>query len=612
MASSTRPQATIAGLEAAIARAPQLLDGAVLRRLALWAQDPDARPRIEALIAGEDWDEIRDAFGGELTFGTAGLRGRMGIGPNRMNAQMVGIATRALAAYLLELHAAHRGVVVSWDTRRESAAFAARVRDLLSAQGVRVFCFDADRPAPELSFAVRETGAIAGVMITASHNPKDDNGYKISWEHGGQIGPEIADAIFSRMTELLPETGVFAAPTAAPPARRAEVVTLGHEVDEAYLKQLTAHVLDHAALADLRVVYDPLYGCGRRLLPEALLRAGLRAENLTMVEAHARPPAHGELGDFVGLTSLNPADRGVLDEAFALARAWGADLVLATDPDADRLVAGIEVDGAWTRLAANQTWPMVLEDRLTALAARGELTPDMVVVRSWVTTSLLDAIARAHGIRAVEVPTGFKWIAEEMTRRNVVGGFEESDGMSVGTHTREKDALLAALLVAEMAARAKARGETLAERLDGLARRFGRHENLARHLSFAGLEGRRALDRVRAVLCADPSAPFPADEVAEVTARHDGVEARLRAGTRVIIRPSGTEAKLKVYVEQVGAPAAGRPVEGGGRAEAERALEETCARLAQFARGDAAIRDPAARAAVRDPVASAAPGRPRD
>jgi phosphoglucomutase len=554
------------------------LDPDLQRRLDQWSRDPVSKPEIDRLLADENWEEIRDAFGAELTFGTAGLRGKMGVGPNRMNARNVSIATRALAGYVREIRAEARGIVISWDTRHGSSAFAEQTRNILGAHGIKVFAFDGDRPVPELSFAIRETGAIAGVMITASHNPKVYNGYKVSWEHGGQIGQEIAAAILARMRNIgsLDADVAIARPSGT--TSHAALIRLAGEMDEKYLASIDAHVLDRKPLSELTVVYDPLYGCGRTLLPAALIRAGVRPNRLHLVEEHAHAPAGKALGDFDGLKSPNPASPGVLDAAIAKARAIGADLVLSTDPDADRLVAAVPTaPGAWSVLPANQTWPVLLDHRLRALKARGRLSADGVIVRSWVTTRLLDAVAAQHGVRTIEVPTGFKWIAEQMIAHDVLGGFEESDGMSIGTHTREKDALLAAVLVAETAARARREAKTLADLRDELFVRFGKHEARVLDLTFEGADGRNAIGRVTDALARDPSSIFGSSAAARFEHRYDGARAFLSDGTTITVRPSGTEPKVKVYVEAI---VRSEEAAGGAR----QLLDETADRIRKIAR----------------------------
>jgi phosphoglucomutase len=380
-------------------------------------------------------------------------------------------------------------------------------------------------------------------MITASHNPREYNGYKVSWEHGGQIGEEIASAILQRMQAIDP-TSIATSPA------RAEIAILGAPMDVRYLQRIDAHVIDRAPLADLKVVYDPLFGCGRRFVGPALFRAGVRPENLSIVEAHANPPEGHALGDFVGLKSPNPASPGALDLAIARAKSVGADIVLSTDPDSDRLVAAIPIEGVWTRLQANETWPVLLDDRLRKLKAKGKLPKDAVVVRSWVTTQLIDKVAADYGIPTIEVPTGFKWIAEQMLDHDVLAGFEESDGMSIGSHTREKDAQLAAVLVAETAAEARAQKKTLADLRDALYQRHGRHEAIVTDLTFEGVEGRRSIAKIRDVLAHRPEQIFGAGGAIEQ--KYDGARAKMADGTRVTVRPSGTEPKVKVYVEKIG------------------------------------------------------------
>jgi phosphoglucomutase len=308
-------------------------------------------------------------------------------------------------------------------------------------------------------------------------------------------------------------------------------------------------------------------------VPEALRRAGVPPDAIRIVEEHAAAPEGHTLGDFHGISSPNPSSKGVLDRAIALAKETGADVVVATDPDADRLcVATKDASGEWRVLPANETWSVLLDQKLATMQAKGLLPADAVVVRSWVTTEMLDRIAESYGLEAEQVPTGFKWIGELMTRKNVLAGFEESDGMSMGTHTREKCAQLAAVLAAEAAAQAKAQGTTIIGLREALEAKHGRHEARVQDLSFEGIEGREAIGRIKTVLARSPEKVF-SEAGTQIEQRYDGTRARLPSGAVVTVRPSGTEPKVKVYVEQI----------GGAEGRADRTLREIARRIRALA-----------------------------
>jgi phosphoglucomutase len=550
--------AKVAGLGEAMASGELDLDSASFARVLEWAADPEARSQIEALVAKKAWPEIRDAFSQDLSFGTAGLRGKMGVGPNRMNERNVAVATEALALEIEAHGKKDRGVVIAWDTRNGSDAYAALTAKILSAHGIKVYTFKSERPMPEMSFAIRKTGALAGVMITASHNPREYNGYKVSWDHGGQIGKEIADSILKRRQKV--------SPSEIATQGGSEPIALGDGMDEEYISSISSHVLEKGLMSQLRVLYDPLYGAGRKILPEALARGGVNPKNITVLAEHADAPKGHTLGDFVGISSPNPSSKGVLDLAISRAKEVGADLVLATDPDADRLVAAVkDKSGGFTIMRANDLWPIVLDHRLATLKARGEIPENAAVVRSWVTSALIDAVASSYGVPTVETPTGFKWIAEVMVERPVLGGFEESDGMSIGTHTREKCGQLAGVVVAEAAAAAKAKGKTLLDVRDDLFAKHGKYEAIVEDLTFEGVEGRQAIQRVKETLAKKPEALWKG---AGAENRYDGTRVKLEDGTTITVRPSGTEPKIKIYVEKIGEGAKDIMSEARSRIEA--------------------------------------------
>jgi phosphomannomutase len=544
--------------------------------------DPDEHDREElrALLdraAGDDEAaaELRDRFTGRLTFGTAGLRGVMGAGPNRMNLAVVRAATAAVAGWLTE-SVATPAVAVGCDARHRSAGFADEVARVLAGAGVRVLLLPRPGPTPLLAFAVRRLAASAGVMITASHNPAADNGYKLYLSGGAQVIPPVDAEIESRITRLGPLTAIPAASLDDP-----LIVRLGDEVTEAYLKAVTAPFAGGARAVEprLAVVYTPLHGVAGDLMLRAIERAGFAAPRVVAAQAAPDP-------DFPTARFPNPEEPGVLDLALAEAQRQGADLVLASDPDGDRLaVAWPGAPGAPAAPAAPGTpavpstpaviadgaWRMLTGDQLGALLGGylletegAQLTSDGIrplVATTIVSSTLLSKIAAAAGAWYRETLTGFKWIAraaDEIDARGgadvrFVFGYEEALGYMVGQVVRDKDGFGAALAVLSLAATAKLRGRTLHDAYDDLERAHGVH--LTEQLTLRIPDTAAVMRRIRAT---PPSAlgGFPVQAVTDYADRGTGLPQSdvlsyaLPLG-RVAIRPSGTEPKVKAYLEVV-------------------------------------------------------------
>lgn len=538
----------------------------VLRRAREWlAQDPDpdTRAELSALVEREDLAALEERFGAKLEFGTAGLRGELGAGPNRMNRVTVMRAAAGLAAVL----GPGKHVVIGYDARHKSDVFARDTAAVLTGAGLRASLLPRPLPTPVLAFAVRHLGADAGVTVTASHNPPRDNGYKVYWGDGSQIVPpldtEISTAIdaVGRVDDL-----PLGGPTTDPPpgglTTRAEPGTLtelGEEVVHAYLRAVTSLSLGDAR--DLRVAYTPLHGVGATTLDAAFLAAGF--DSPLMVEEQREPDP-----DFPTVSFPNPEEPGAMDLAIVLAAKTEADLIVANDPDADRCAVGVPLPGGGARmLTGDEVGGLLAEHVIT------HTTGDRMVATTIVSSTLLGKIAQAHGVRYGETLTGFKWIIK--AGPGLVFGYEEAIGYSVGSDAglpvRDKDGIGAALTVAAIAAAAKRDGRTLLDLLDDQARRYGLHatSQLSFRVSDLSLIT-NAMSRLRT----DPPATLGnlpvrrADDLARGDGGlppTDGLRYLLEGGARVVIRPSGTEPKLKCYLEAV-VPVTTTPAQARARA----------------------------------------------
>jgi phosphomannomutase len=508
------------------------------------ADDPDpiTRAELAALIEAGDTAELADRFNGTLQFGTAGLRGALGAGPNRMNRVVVTRAAAGLAAYLRETGASgpavpeeprnevSRRVVIGYDARHNSDVFARDTAEVMSGAGFEALLLPRPLPTPVLAFAIRDRGAVAGVMVTASHNPPQDNGYKVYLGDGSQIVPPADTGI---------STCIAAVGALADVPRGSAGTVLGEDLVDRYLAAAGSVVANGPR--DLALVYTPLHGVGGAPALDALRAAGFPAP--AVVSAQAEPDA-----DFPTVAFPNPEEPGAMDLALALAAETGADLVVANDPDADRCAAAIPTAGGWRMLRG---------DEVGALLGHALLTRGVsgTYAASIVSSSLLGKLAAAAGQRYEETLTGFKWISRV---EGLVYGYEEALGYCVDPgHVRDKDGISAMLLLCDLAARELAAGRTLQDTLDDLARAHGLHATdqlSARVTDLADIA--RAMDRLRT---APPTtlgglAVEQVDDLALGTSTlppTEGLRYRLAHGARVIVRPSGTEPKVKCYLEVV-------------------------------------------------------------
>ncbi|MDY3864670.1 MAG: phospho-sugar mutase [Eubacteriales bacterium] len=516
-------------------------------------------------------DILKLRFGMKMDFGTAGLRSTMNMGPGCMNVFTVAQTTQAIAELIKSEGADARGVAIAYDSRNNSALFSATAAEVLAGNGIPAFLFDGIRPTPELSFAVRELGCIAGINITASHNPKEYNGYKAYWEDGAQISPEQAKAVSEAREKIDVLTGAKRMPLDA--AVAAGIVhMLGEDFDEKYLAAVLATAIDPdgvAAIADtLKIVYTPLHGAGYRLVPEILHRLGLK-------HIYTVPEQMVLDGNFPTVKKPNPEYPDVFALGIAIADRVGSDLVVATDPDSDRIgVMARTKEGTFRTITGNQMGALLLDYIIRARRANGTLTKDDYAVKSIVSTDMAYRIAEVQGVKLYDVLTGFKFIGEVIKNYERAGkpgrfllGFEESYGYLTGSYARDKDAVGAALMICEMTAFYSKQGLTLCDALEELYKTYGYYREGMTDIYMEGLDGIERRKRVMSTLRENPPKTIGGHKVARVgdfaartytdLATGEKTDSGLPAsdvlvyilddGDKVIVRPSGTEPKIKIY-----------------------------------------------------------------
>ena len=513
--------------------------------------DAETRRQVLELLEGNP-AELRESFYRDLEFGTGGLRGIMGVGTNRMNIHTVGMATQGLANYLIKCFAGEQiRVAVSHDSRNNSRLFAERVADIFASNGFKTFLFDALRPTPELSFAIRELGCHSGVMVTASHNPKEYNGYKAYWQDGSQVTEPHDQNIIAEVGRI---TDITQIRTGLNPGN---ITILDRGFDEVYLNKVHSLSLAPDAVErfhDMKIVYTPLHGAGVRLVPESLRRFGFT--NVTMV------PQQSILdGDFPTVISPNPEERATMKMAIDLAGEIGAELVLATDPDADRLAIAVrDDDDNFVLLNGNQTCALLASYLLTGWAERGKITGREFVVKTIVTSEMIPAVARKFGVECYDCLTGFKYIAklirEKEGTEQYIGGGEESFGFLAGDFVRDKDGVSACSLAAEAAAWAKSKGMSLYGWLRSMYVEYGFYKEGLVSVTRKGIEGVAEIAQMMADWRANPPREILGSPVVKVVdmleTPVDGEKSNVLQfltadGTKVSVRPSGTEPKIKFY-----------------------------------------------------------------
>ena len=503
--------------------------------------DDDLRDELRALLAGPA-EQLVERFDGRLQFGTAGLRAEVGAGPLRLNRLVARQAAAGLGEYLLETvpEAADAGVLIGYDARRKSDLCAADTARVLAAMGIKAYLFDQRVPTPLVSWGVTEVGAAAGVVVTASHNPPADNGYKVFLGDGSQIvAPH--DALISERIDHFDPTAVVLAADDDP-----LIVRVGDALIEAYVAAVPA-VRRRPDVAGVTVAYTALHGVGGAIVERAFAAAGLPAP-VVVAEQHVPD------GTFPTVAFPNPEEPGAMDLLLALAERSGAAVALANDPDADRLGVAIpQPDGSWRKLSGDEIGWLFADHILTS----GDGEPDAAdrfVVTTLVSSGLLRTMAEAHGVEAAETFTGFKWVAHEIRARpdkRFVFGYEQALGYLVAERPRDKDGITAAVLFAEIAAVAADRGITLQQWLDQIAGAYGRHVLADRSVRMPPAQGTAAV----AALRAQPPSELGGRRVEAVEDYPEAnlLRLELAGGVRVQVRPSGTEPKVKLYGEAVGA-----------------------------------------------------------
>ncbi|MBR0039963.1 MAG: phospho-sugar mutase [Oscillospiraceae bacterium] len=545
-------------------------------------------------ISGDE-KEIESRFFAPLEFGTAGLRGTMKVGLHHMNIHVIRHATQAFANVIAAEgeEAMRKGVAIDHDCRLNGRDFAVEAACVMAANGIHVRLFDALRPTPELSFAVIHYGCTAGINVTASHNPKEYNGYKVYWSDGAQLPPQQADAVAAQMEQIDIFTGFKTCPfDEAVADGRIEI--MGAETDEAFLGEVMKMAIDKKTVAevadDFRVVFTPFHGCGYKLVPEALRRLGLK---------HIFPVEEQMVidGSFPTVASPNPENPEGFYLAIDLARKVGSDLIIGTDPDADRIGTMVRKGEEYVAISGNQLGVLLLDYVINARRAAGTLPENAGTLSSIVSTAMARAVAEANGVHFEDTFTGFKFMAERVAAWDAAGSyryifaFEESYGYMCGDYVRDKDAVTASLLVAEMAAHYYKKGMTLLDAMDALYEKYGFFREKTLNLVMPGLDGLQKMKALMASLRSEPPKEIAGTEVVRLRDYLDGsiyvsgvgkvgktpfegsnvLYFELADGSSFIIRPSGTEPKIKVYVL----------CRGEGREE----CDERVARYAAYAEG---------------------------
>jgi len=530
--------------------------------------DEQTKSEIRDMLANPDKTELIDSFYQNLTFGTGGLRGIMGPGTNRMNIYTVGGATQGLSNYLKKNFAERESisVVVGHDCRNNSRLFAEISADIFSANGIKVYLFDDMRPTPEISFAIRHLGCQSGIIITASHNPKEYNGYKAYWDDGAQVLAPHDQGIIEEVVKVRPEEIKFQ-------GDKKLIEIIGKEIDDEYLGQIKTLSIDPEVIAkqkDLKIVYTPIHGTGMKLIPQSLKLWGF--ENV-----HCVPEQMVKDGNFPTVVSPNPENAEALELAIKLAKSIDADIVMASDPDADRVgMACKDNQGEWVLMDGNQTCMIFLYYIINNRIAKHQMKGNEFIVKTIVTTELVREIAKKNNVEMFDVYTGFKWIAREIRlnegKKKYIGGGEESYGFLAEDFVRDKDAVSACTLLAEICAWAKDRGKTLFDVLMDVYVEYGFSLNKTINVVKPGKSGADEIRNMMENFRKNPPREIAGSKVVSakdyktlVETSGDGKTTKIdmpepsnvlqwftEEGTKVSVRPSGTEPKIKFYIEVKG------------------------------------------------------------
>jgi phosphoglucomutase len=544
----------------------QELDASVRQKVNTWLSgnyDAGVKQQIQKQLDDKAYTELTDAFYCDLEFGTGGLRGTMGPGSNRVNKYTIGAATQGLANHLKKSYPGEKiKVAIAHDSRNNSDVFAGIVADVFSANGIHVYFFKALRPTPELSFAIRELGCKSGVMLTASHNPKEYNGYKAYGADGGQFVSPEDKAVMDEVAKVSSVDDIKFGRV------EANIELIGEEVDQHYLDAITSLSISPEAIKrqkDLKIVYSPIHGTGITLMPKALAQFGF--ENVIIVEEQATPD-----GNFPTVIYPNPEEKEALTLAMKKAKEVDADLVLATDPDADRVGIAIKDNtGEWILLNGNQTGSLLVNYLLTAWQEKGKLTGKEYIVKTIVTSNLIEEIAKAKNVKYFNTLTGFKYIGELMTKlagkETFIGGGEESYGYLVGEFVRDKDAIVSGAFIAEMTAFYKDKGSSLFEALIDMYLEYGFYKETLISITKKGKTGAEEIKAMMQQYRENPPKTLGGAKVATLKDYENRVETDLATNTTkpmelpksdvlqfitedgsiISARPSGTEPKIKFY-----------------------------------------------------------------
>ena len=531
--------------------------------------DEATKEELRAIEGNEN--EIKERFYMDLEFGTAGLRGIIGAGINRMNIYVVRRATQGLANYIIKQGAADKGVAIAYDSRHMSPEFAMEAAMTLAANGIKAYKFESLRPTPELSFAVRELGCVAGINITASHNPPEYNGYKVYWEDGAQFTPPHDKGVTEEVLAIEDLSTVKTTDEASATAAGLYQV-IGQEIDDKYIAQVKAQVVNQKAIDEMQdqitIVYTPLHGTGnipaRRVMKE-----------IGFTHVYVVPEQELPAGDFPTVSYPNPEAKEAFELGLKLAKEKNADLVLATDPDADRL--GVYVkdtkSGEYIPLTGNMSGSLLCEYVLSQKQAAGKIPADGQVVKSIVSTNLIDAVAKAYGAELIEVLTGFKWIGKQILKNETTGhgtylfGMEESYGCLIGTYARDKDAISATAALCEAAAYYKQKGMTLWDAMIAMYEKYGYYKDAVKAIGLSGIEGLAKIQSIMETLRNNTptevggykvtsARDYKLDTIKDMATgevKPTGLPSSnvlyydLEDGAWICVRPSGTEPKIKFY-----------------------------------------------------------------
>jgi phosphoglucomutase len=541
------------------------MDAAIEQKVQSWLTgnyDEEVKAKIREMQS-TDGDELADAFYRNLEFGTGGLRGIMGVGTNRMNKYTVGMATQGYANYLKQSFPNETiSVAIAHDSRNNSRFFAETTANVFAANGIQVYLFEEMRPTPELSFAIRHLGCKGGVVCTASHNPKEYNGYKAYWIDGGQLVPPHDKNVIIEVDKIHSVDDVKWS------GGEQNIKLIGKEIDVAYIKMvkgLSVYPEIIRQQKDLKIVYTPIHGTGIKLVPQVLKEYGF--ENVHIVEDQATPD-----GNFPTVVYPNPEESEAMSIGLRQAEALDADILLGTDPDSDRVGIGVKNnEGKWILLNGNQTAALAFDYMIESRKQKGIAQPNDMVVKTIVTTDLIDTFAARNGVKCYNVLTGFKWIAELIREKegqeNYVIGGEESYGLMIGSQIRDKDAISAVAILCEMAAYEKSKGRSLYQKLVNLYVEYGCYQEHLISITKKGMNGQQQIAEMMERFRTNPPKQLAGSKVVELLDYQTQQKKRLETGTteeiklprsnvlqfiledgsKISARPSGTEPKIKFY-----------------------------------------------------------------